>query len=310
MDETDLRLINLLILNSRTPYSALARRLKMSIPAVHKRVTSLVDSGFVTKFTANLSNVFINAVPVYIWGVSEAFPLRRAIENLRRNDLTLFAITGSGNLLHMHALLPAIQDLGNYVTFLQKEGSIPNPQVGIVAAVVFGKSPRFPPSYHPVELDRLDYRILLALHDDARKPIADVCEEIHASPKTVRSRLRRMVDRDAVEFSIQAQPGVQAFTSALVIIQLRPGADVTAFCARMVTDLDPRIVWAWTFSNAPNVLTALTGATTSEDHEAVVNRIASYEGVERLAVHVISHYDFFESWRDKLLKQRAAGART
>lgn len=307
MDETDLRLINLLILDSRTPYSDLARRLKMSIPAVHKRVASLVDSGFVTKFTANLSVPFVHAVPVYIWGVSEAFPLRKAIENLGKNDLTQMAITGSGNLLHIHALLPTIEELGEYVAFLQKEVSILSPQIGIVSAVVFGRSPRFPMSYRTTELDRLDYRILTALHDDARKSIADVCEEIHASPKTVRTRLRRMVEGNVVEFSIQAQPGVQAFASALVIIRLKPGSDVAAFRARMVLELDPRIVWAWTFSNAPNVLTALTGAPTSEDHEAMVNRISSYEGVEHLAVHVISHYDFFETWRDKLLRQGAAG---
>ncbi len=309
MDETDLRLINLLILDSRTPYSVLARRLNMSIPAVHKRVTALHEAGVVTRFTANLSVPFLQAIQVYVWGVSEAFPLRNAIESMGKNGLTQLVITGSGNLLHMHALLPTIQDLGPYVAYVQKAASIPTPQVGIVAVAVFGKSPRFPASYHATDLDRLDYRILLALHDDARKPIADICEEIRASPKTVRSRLRRMVERNVIEFSIQAQPGVHAVESALIPIQLKPGVDVGPFRARMVSDLDPWLVWAWTFSNAPNVLTAMTACITPEAHERLVSRISSYEGVERLSIHLISHYDFFEMWRDKLLKRRAAGDR-
>lgn len=302
-----MRLMNLLLLNSRTPYSLMARRLKMSIPAVHKRVTALHDAGVITRFTANLSGSFLHAVPVYVWGISDAFPLRKAIENLSKNDLTSFVITGSGNLLHLHALLPTIQDLGAYVAFIQEAASMPNPQVGIVDLTVFGRSPPFPRASPEAELDGLDYRILLSLHADARKSIADICGEIHASPKTVRNRLRRMVERDAIEFSIWGQPGLHAFVSAFLPVQLRPGVDVVGFLGRMTSELDPWIVWAWSFSNAPNTLTALTGSPTSEAHEALVNRIASYPGVQRLSIHVVSHYDFFETWRDKLLKRRAAG---
>ncbi len=310
MDDTDLRLINLLILDSRTPYSRLARQLRMSIPAVHKRVTTLHDAGVITKFTANLSGSLLHAVPVYVWGISDAFPLRKAVENLAKNDLTSFVITGSGNLLHLHALLPRIHDLGPYMAFVQKAASMPSPQVGLVDVTVFGRSPPFPRTSPEVDLDGLDYRILLSLHADARKPIADVCGEIHASPKTVRNRLRRMVEQGAVEFSIEAQPGLHAFVSAFLPIQLKAGVDVVGFLGRMTSELDPWIVWAWSFSNAPNTLTALTGSPTSEAHEALVSRIASYPGVERLSVHVISHYDFFETWRDKLLERKAAGDRT
>lgn len=308
MDETDLRLIKLLILDSRTPYSVLARRLNLSIPSVHKRVTALHESGVVTKFIANLSAPFLHAPLVYIWGVSEAFPLRTAIENVGKNDCTQLVITGSGNLLHIHAMLPSVQDLGDYVAYVQKAASIPSPQVGLVSMAVFGKRPRYLQSYQETVLDRLDYRILLALHDDSRKSIADVCGEIHAAPKTVRNRLRRMVERGVVEFSIHAQPGMHAVQSAFIPIQLRPSVDVAAFRARMTSDLDPWLVWAWTFSTAPNVLTAMTVCPTPEAHEELVKQVSSYEGVERLSIHLISHYDFFEMWRDKLLKKRAAGS--
>ena len=307
MDDTDLRLLNLLILDSRTPYSHLARRLKMSIPAVHKRVTALHDAGVITKFTANLSGSLLHAVPVYIWGISDAFPLRKAIENLAKNDLTSFVITGSGNLLHLHSVLPSIQALGPYVASVQEAASMPNPQVGLVDVTVFGRSPPFRRTSPEADLDGLDYRILLSLHADARKSIADICADIHASPKTVRNRLRRMVEQGVVEFSIEAQPGLHAFVSAFLPVQLERGVDVVAFLARMTSELDPWIVWAWSFSNLPNTLTAVTGSPTSEAHEALVNRISAYPGVERLSSHVISHYDFFETWRGKLLRRKASG---
>ncbi len=45
MDETDLALLLLLIRDSRAPYSALAKHLKMSVPSVHKRITLLARFG-------------------------------------------------------------------------------------------------------------------------------------------------------------------------------------------------------------------------------------------------------------------------
>lgn len=306
MDETDLRLLLLLIQDSRTPYSVLARRLGMSIPAVHKRVTSLLDAGVIVKCVANLSLPFLRAVLLHVSGVSEAFPLRNAIESLRKDERTWFVVTGSGNSLYVSAILPTIQDLEPYVAFLQKAASMPDPMIGLIASESFGRGPPSRASVPDTELDRLDYRIVLALHDDARKSVADVCGEVHASPKTVRNRLRRMADRGVIEFNIYSQPGLHAGVSAIVPIAVTPGVDLPALRGRLVSELDPWVVWTATFSNLPNRLIVMTGSLTPAAHEILVNRIASYEGVAGLSVHVNSHYDWFETWRDKLLRKRAA----
>lgn len=308
MDETDLFLLDALIQDSRTPYSVLARRLKMSVPAVHKRVATLQDSGVITKFTANLSVGFLRAVRVYLSGISETYPLRQAVDNLRKDDRPDIVVTGSANLVGVRALLPTIQDLEPFVAFFRKAAAVASPWIGIEAVAIYGSNPPHRTSPRAAEPGLVDYRILYALHDDARKSIADVCEQLHLSPKTVRNRLRRLAEDGVVEFSLEVQPGSQAGVSAYLAVFLRPDVDVEAFRERLVSDLKPRILWSLIASNLPSGFTAQSWSPTTVAHEELVNRVNAYDGVEKIVVNLISHYDFCETWRDQLLKQRAEAA--
>jgi Lrp/AsnC family transcriptional regulator for asnA, asnC and gidA len=52
LDDTDLKLIELLQEDAKIPYAKLARRLGISSSGVHKRVKRLVDEGVIRKFVA------------------------------------------------------------------------------------------------------------------------------------------------------------------------------------------------------------------------------------------------------------------
>lgn len=67
MDKTDIFLIQLLLANSRLPYAELAKKLNLSVNAVHKRIQSLVEMGVIRRFTAKVSHF---AVQVFIYGNS------------------------------------------------------------------------------------------------------------------------------------------------------------------------------------------------------------------------------------------------
>ncbi len=306
MDETDLALLLFLLRDSRTSYSLLARRLKMSIPSVHKRIVALQDAGVITRFTANLSWPFLNAVPVLVSGLSATFPLRGAVERLGKQDATRIVVQGSENSLYIQAHLPTIHDLGPYVAFCRKAAALANPEIGIEAGILYGSNP---PYQKPEveELDLLDYRIIWALHDDSRKPIANVCREIRASPKTVRNRLRRMTERGLVEFYAQLQIGKHAGVLAFFMLTLAPEVEPSVLRGRLISQLGPRVIWSTPMSNAPAALTLLVWSPTAVAHEELVDRLSADEGVVKVVGHMISHFDFFETWRDKLLRQKATG---
>lgn len=308
MDETDLALLLILIRDSRTPYSTMAKRLKMSIPAVHKRVAALHEAGAIKRFIANLSWPHLNAVPVMVWGPSSVFPLRNAVERLGEHEATRIVIQGSENSLYIQAHLRDVQGLGPYVAYCRKVAGMPSPVVGIESEVRYGGNPPYV-TPDPAELDSIDYRILWALHDDARKPIADVCKELRISPKTVRSRLRRMRDRGLAEFYTQLQIGTAAGVLAFIMLSLRPDVDPSAFRGRLISELGPRVIWSSPLSNEPNALPMLMWSPTAVVHEGVVERLSSDEGVEKAVGHISTHFDFFETWRDELLREKAAPMR-
>ncbi len=308
MDDTDLILLMALIQDCRTPYTDLAGRLKMSVPSVHRRIASMQGTGVITKFTAKLSAGFLRAVPVYLSGISAIFPIRQAIKNLREDDRLDIVVTGSGNSIYVRALLPTVQDLDPYVAFFRKAAAVAGPAIYIEAKAAYGSNPPHGTSSEATELGPIDYRILQALHNNARKPIADICDELRLSPKTVRNRLRRLSKDGVVEFSLEYQLGEQAGVSAFLEIFLKPDADPSVLRGRLVSDLGPRILWSLTAGNRPGILAAQSWSLTLAAHEELMGRLNAYEPVEKVGAYFISHYEFFEGWRDKLLRAKARAA--
>ncbi len=304
MDDTDLALLLLLIRDSRTPYAALAKRLKMSIPSVHKRIAALQDAGAIKKFIANLSWPYLSAVPVMVWGPSGIFPLRKAVERLGKHDATRIVIQGSENTLYIQAHLQDVQALGPYVAYCRKVAAMPNPVVGIESDVRYGSGPPYA-TPEVTELDPIDYRILWSLHDDARKPIADICKELRVSPKTVRVRLRRMRDGGIAEFYTQLQIGQLAGVLAFFILSLRPDVEPSAFRGRLISELGLRVIWSTPLSNAPTSLPMLIWSPTAVAHEGLVERLSADEAMEKVVGYISTQFDFFETWRDELLQERA-----
>ena len=55
IDETDKKLISILMENSRKSFKDIAKELGMSVITVRKRVQKLVDEGIIKKFTITLN---------------------------------------------------------------------------------------------------------------------------------------------------------------------------------------------------------------------------------------------------------------
>jgi len=67
LDETDLRIIELLAADARRPYSDIGDEVGLSGPAVSDRVTRLQDSGVLKRFTVDVDRSQLRAgVPVFV----------------------------------------------------------------------------------------------------------------------------------------------------------------------------------------------------------------------------------------------------
>jgi len=296
MDKTDIILTSFLLINSRTSYRELADKLGLSINAIHKRIQLLMESGIIRKFTAKVSLSALNAVTVVIFGNSEAGSTFNLYENLGKHGSIYWVAIAGGNYLYVGAYLRNISELEPFVEYVKKQARMANPTVGII------HSDTSPPSLHrsaDVTLYPLDYQIIRALHDNSRKPIADVAQELGVSAKTVRRRLSRMINNCLIELSIEWYPDASNDIITVFHIRLKPEAGKNAV-GLTLKKCSPNVLFRWAFSNLPNDIMAVVWTNTMKELKDIQGSFEREETFESIVPNILYVGYVFDTWRDKL----------
>ncbi len=298
MDNTDIFLIQLLLANSRLPYAELAKKLNLSVNAVHKRIQALVEAGVIRRFTAKPSHFAVNSIPVFIYGTSQISNTHSLVAKLKTHGSVYWLAVGGGNYLYIGAFLREVHELAALVNYVKEEAKIPEPAVGILAP---------PPVLPPLNLDdkelyALDYQIIRALKDDSRKPISEVAEELGISAKTARRRLNRLVKNGLVELSMEWYPDASNDIMTLIQLQLKPDAD-PALAYNLLQKYAPRALFYWQFINIPNIATFTVWTNTMKELQGIRESLEKEEGVLSVTPNVLYVGYVFSTWRDKLVER-------
>ena len=297
MDKTDLALCLLLLQNSRTPVRELGEKLDLSVAAVHARIQSLRDAGIIKAFTARISLFRLQATTLLAWGPSQGAPTEAILERLKHDDHIYWVTVAGAGVLYVGAYLRSAAELDAVVSFIAKEAEIANPVIGLLPMVAGLPE-------EPV-LDRLDCRILRALHRDARKSIADVAEELGISTKTVGRRLQRMVQEQSAELSMEWYPDVANDIICMWELELRPSANREQAFALLWNRYGGNLLFAMPLSNLPRLLLVATWTGSMKDLRDLQARIQKEEPFARAVPNVLYTGYLFDTWRDALLMKWA-----
>ena len=297
MDDTDIKLCQLLLANSRLSYDELASNLGLSINAVHKRVKILLDLRIIRSFTARLSLTALSAINIWIYGRSQSKHLEESHSRLQKNDSTYWVAYSGGELLYVGAYLRDISELESYVSFVRSQGQMSDPIVAIL--------PSLPGRFSLDELHQLDYQIISALHKDSRKPLADVATELHVSTKTVRNRLDKMIDKRLIDFSMDWYPDASNDIVAIFHVSISANGDRIRVFSSILEKFIPHVLFAVPFSNLPNQLVAFVWTNTMKELEGLRTEIGKINGVESVVSNVLQIGYSSDTWRDRVLLERA-----
>ena len=303
MDEKDVRMCQLLFVNSRMPVRDIADALGITVQAAHRRLQSLVESGVIKKFTANISLSHLNILQGYFSGKSELKDVDSIIKELSRSDRSFLAIFTSGGLVFFQAFLKGMEDLEEYLRLIRENVKIADPVVTYGGRTQYGEGDLRPKTEG--DLSKTDYMILRSLHDDARKTIADVSGETGISQKTVKKRLDDLAERKLVEFSIQWDPGASVGIPSMTFVKLFPGRNKNSLKRWLMEIFGPRIMMAGTYLDLPDNLLLMTWSSTIMLHNEILDALNSHEDVETVTSHLTIRGHYFENWRDRLLENRA-----
>ncbi len=293
MDRTDIALCKLLLANSRIPIRQLADTLDLSVAAVHARIQGLRDAGVIKAFTARIGLGTLGATIVFVWGTSSAASNDEVLARLKKNDHVYWVAFGGAGFVYVGSYLKSPTELDALVSFVAKEGEMPAPSVGFVPL-----GPGLPGE--PV-LDRLDCRILRALHRDARRSVADVSEEIGISAKTVGRRLGRMIHDGSADLSMEWYPDVGNDVITMWHLDLRPSAVRDQALALLVNKYEPNLLFTMQFSNLPRSLTLGTWTGSMKELRDLQRSIGKEEPFARVVPNVLYTGYMYDTWRDELL---------
>ena len=229
IDSLDIRIIELLELDSRQNYKDIAAKLGASRATITSRVQQLLDKGIINmycwvnpvtmsyKFPVTL---FISAMAGQINAVADrlkAYP-QIPIVNLCTGSFDIFALGFfnerkdlSNFILDELDSIPGIGHVEKLVTlqevkatsmFLTDEGEMPyqnNREKDLV------------------NLDDLDVKLIRELQNNARQKTGYLVRQLGASQPTIYRRIKRLVQRDVIRMKILVDPFVVGYEGVAVI---------------------------------------------------------------------------------------------
>lgn len=309
MDDVDLRLCQLLFANSRRPQRELAEELGIGVAGVHRRIQSLLDQGVIITFHANLSTSYLKALHAQVDGVCDCQSMTENLEILKKSGSVFSVLTSAANLTSVMLLLRDINDLGPTVDLVRGALKMTQPRVTIAMKILVGTEPLEKVFTGNRELSRIDYRIVNSLHRNSRKPIVDVADEIDITPKTARNRLEAMEREGAIEYGFDWNPARTAGASFIVRINLKPGTDRSAFISHLNKQYGARFIYTFIFSNMTDYVGGYCWAPTVGQHSELVSALRNDGVVADVSSSIVHDMWGFETWRDRLLRERASGTR-
>jgi DNA-binding Lrp family transcriptional regulator len=301
MDDVDLKIILLLMNNSRLTYREISDNLELSVNAVFKRVQNLLEVGIIQRFTARLKPYAINAIYVFIMGQSNTQKMDEVIDTLGSHENTWQIILSSRNYMYIGAILKNIHQLEPYTAFVTKITLMQTPKVGFLSGVQYISSiPYIIPKSGSMSYDKLDLEIIQSLHDDSRRPVSEIAEEIKSTSSTVRRRLNRLIDEGVIDLSIDFNPEGAQDIFALFQITVNPSVEKLKFAKYLNEKYHPNLFYAWTFSNLPNIIVCWVWTNNMKELNGLIDNMKA-ETIDSIIFDIMYKVLYFETWKEKIL---------
>lgn len=245
MDETDVALGRSLMMNSRMSFSDLGKMLDLTPQAVHRRVQMLMEEGIIASTGTYLSPRAHGRMWIVVYGWSKFHSMDELAAKFAKDRSVAILFVASGNLVYVHGMVKDVNEMGRFVSKVQKEALISDIQVGILPS---------PPPAPENSLSKLDLKLIQAMQHDARRPVSDVADEVGVSVKTARKRLDRMIKEELINFSMHWNLGAQPDPITNIHLLIKEDVEREKVAYMLIKRLATSVIRTYSFSNLPNHL--------------------------------------------------------
>ncbi len=312
MDLTDIKLIKLLERKPRASCSELAAFLDISAPSVQRRIADLEDSKRIVGYTAYLSPRITSASIVIVHGQAKRPLTPQMLGALANHGSVRRIAQGTMNHYYLIIVKKNANDLDGVVTIFQDICEVDDPKVLFVGghftidkALEANRSPMEDPS-KPPKLKKVDYQIILSLHENARKPITAISNELGISARTVRRRLERMERESIIEYDVLSLPRSAQDLILIFNISLKSRAQRDTFLEKLRSKNDILLDEVVVSDNSPRTFFVDGTAQTTAQLNDLLKQLSGMPEVDSVMADVVTDIIFLETNVDRMLRQRAA----
>jgi DNA-binding Lrp family transcriptional regulator len=311
LDEVDIRLLKALERNPRASYHELGKSLGISAPSVQKRVVELERSGRVQRYVAYLHPDAFGSYLAIVQGHCKGVLTKRAVRTIGAHGTVRSLGYGAMNQVIAITIRRNSTELAELMSIMSEGCGIENLQTFLLGDSFFlgeNVKERFISKnvrQAPPELKRSDYRIILALKQNARKSIADIAKEVGLSSKTVRRRLNRLIESNVIEFKVLKTPRSDKDIFFYINITLTSRSRKETFFERLRKDFHQELDRVAFFDNPPKAVFVDGLVMTIEELQSIVDRIAELPEVETMTPNLVLKSYYFDTNLDKMLLRMA-----
>ena len=267
MDEIDVKILKHLWEDGRMPIYLIAKQVGLSNAAVYKRLKGMMERGELLGFSILLnSDKILNSAVISIRARRKR---EEVMEILSELSGVMHIVAGFGGRYYVEFWYSDELELRDKVNYIKR-------LTGAYRIEIYKHKKVEEARIHP-----LDWKILLALKDDARQSFTELSKKIGLSSKTISRRWKRLRE--------------QELCKAYPIINRPSTKEIFWFSLFIETDeptLEPKIrrmtnLWRTSiFADPPMVYGVFYGRTIQEVDEIMEN-IVSMKGVKRVFYEII-----------------------
>jgi DNA-binding Lrp family transcriptional regulator len=271
LDNTDLKILNMLARNGRLSYRSIGTTISLTTKSVKSRVDKMISSGVIDRF--------LTVVNPSIFGYSKTYTI--ALRKAKMNKELLERVDLVGVIGYRFEVLGGVMGLGIGI----KEEDEDRIQILLdslrPAIVGLIESHNYEVPHH---LIKTDYSIIKELIKKPRKEVLDLAKAIAISPKTIRNRMEKMTKSRVLEFSININPSAMKgqivfFLSVRAERQFYP-----KLLERIFSELHDNIILSFNLANQVNAIGVNLAIDDVFKIEGIRSRIESLEGVQEANV--------------------------
>jgi DNA-binding Lrp family transcriptional regulator len=302
LDKIDLKIINSLTGDCRTPYRNIAKRVGITPNAVKARVNKMISQGIIQNFVVRINPVIFGYEKECILTVRHYYKSMKEDQDIVKKlnllgDVYVYAKQLGGDSIFVLAIKPGAEDkIGLMIDLLKP-------------AIVDSKFVDYKPT--SMSITNSDFKIIKCLLSNARMEIADIAKDASISSKTVARRIDKMRESRILEFSIlrdMSSMQLVGFIEFAVLINIDRSL-YQYILKRIYRELQEHLVIIPN-ENQSEVIFAVFFCANIPTVDSILTKIKSYDGVERAELFITTKLVYYHGWLkkeiDKSLKSKEA----